>query len=326
MNRLTAADWRRFLREQGFVGSGLAGIIGALVVTVTIVGIATGLVLWIVPENAPVILGIGIPAASVWLIAILGVWIVSMSRGARMQRWAATRGLQYEERYSGSGRIPFRGMPFPGGGKYTLRRLLLGTDLTSARFQALPDPNGTNTFLKPFSFVTIGLPASVPHIVVTNKRSSVLSWAGLAVARGVKLGGSTEFDEVFTLHCPADYQRDALYIFTPDLLAALLDYAPGCELELIDDTAFLYFTTEPKLWRPDVADALLVVTDMLRTKLARQTLRYRDDRAPALSQSVSLGGLRLSAKQSGRAKLVILVAWIPFTVAAGWFLATEVMR
>lgn len=32
-----------------------------------------------------------------------------------------------------------------------------------------------------------------------------------------------DFDRYFTLYCPGDYERDALYVFTPDLLALLID-------------------------------------------------------------------------------------------------------
>ena len=334
--RPTLGDWRWYLRMQGVRGSGLLGMLGGLAVAVVLVTAMTLLVHWALPDTAGTILAIGIPVVALWLLTVTAVWVVSASRGVRLQRWATSRGLLYQDQLSTSGRVPWRGMPFPSSGRFTVRRLIQGPDdFESGRFRALPTESGTSTFLKPFSFVRFPLPVPVPHLVVTNRRSSTLSWAGISISQGRKLGGSTEFDGVFTLHCPPQYERDALYIFTPNVLAALLDYAPGCELELIDDSAYLYFSREPALWKPEVADALLAVTALLRTTLERQTLRYRDDRAagaesPSLATlsrsappTVGLRGLRLRAGTSRRGRLVFALSWIPFVLAAGWFAWTQ---
>jgi hypothetical protein len=282
---------------------------------------------WVMPQTADGILLIALPLAALWLVAILVFWFVSASRGVRLQRWASSRGLAYRERMTGADRGSWRGMPFAGGGRFIVRRLLQrGDEMESGRFQSIPDRegNGNGAFRKPFSFVRFELPVAVPHIVVTNRRSSVLSWAGIAVSRGTALGGSLEFDATFTLHCPPEYERDALYIFTPDVLAAMLDYAPGAELELVDDEAYLYFSKEPPLWNEDVADAMLALVTKLRSKLDRQTHRYEDGRVAETSKaSVALGGLRLGRGISGHGRLVLALSWVPFAVAVGWFALTE---
>ena len=345
--RIGSSDWKRFLRAQGLFGSGLGGLVLGVLVTSLIVGVIAALIVGALPQYREPVLFIGVPVLGLWLLIVLISGLVSLVRGVRMQRWADARGFDYLERYVGTGRSPWRGTPFPANGGYVVRHMLRDGSFTAGRFRSIPRGEGTGnaSAIRPFSFVQFTLPARVPHIFVANRRASVLSWAGLRIAGGTKLGGSTEFDGIFTLHSPKDYERDALYIFTPDLLAALIDYAPGSELELIDNTAFLYLAKEPELWKPEVANALEAVIEKLSTVLERQTHRYRDDRvdqpskfastgtdspssalsglgaaARAAESRVGLGGLRLGQGMSRIAKLVIVFSWVPVAIAVGWFL------
>lgn len=344
------ADWKRFLRAQGFFHSGFGGLVLGIPAVAIVVVVIAIFVAGVLPQYREPIGLIVVPVLALWLLMVLVFGLVSIARGVRLQRWADGNGVDYVERLVGSGRSPWRGTPFPAHGNYVVRRLLRDDGFTAGRFRSIPRGEGTGnaSAIRPFSFVQFALPTRVPHIFVTNRRASVLSWAGIRIAGGTKLGGSTEFDGIFTLHSPKDYERDALYIFTPDLLAALIDYAPDSELELIDNTAFLYLSKEPQLWKPDVADALNSVIDKLSTVLERQTHRYRDERveqpqtstsvaaesslsglaaaARAADTRVGLGGLRLGQGTSRIAKLVLAFSWVPFAIAIGWFLLDQFGR
>jgi len=341
--RISGSDLRRFLGAQGFFRSGFGGLALGIPIAAAVIVFAAVLLTGVFPQFSEPILFIGVPVLNLWLLIILVWGLVSLSRGVRMQRWADAHGLNYVERFAASGRSPWQGTPFPAHGSYVVGRLLRSNEFTAGRFRAIirnrNDASGSASTIRPFSFVQFALPTRVPHIFVTNRRASVLSWAGVRIAGGTKLAGSSEFDGIFTLHCPKDYERDALYIFTPDLLAALIDYAPGSELELIDNTAYLYMSKEPELWKPEVANALDAVIDKLSTVLERQTHRYRDERvdqprtspsnsslsglaaaARAADTRVGLGGLRLGQGMSRVAKLVLVFSWVPFAIAIGWFL------
>ena len=47
-----------------------------------------------------------------------------------------------------------------------------------------------------------------------------------------------DFSEYFTLYCPREYERDALYVFTPDLMALLIDQTSTFDVEIVDDWMF----------------------------------------------------------------------------------------
>ena len=341
--RIGGSDLRRFLGAQGFFRSGFGGLALGIPIAAAVLVVAAVLLTGVFPQYREPILFIGVPVLSVWLLIVLVWGLVSLGRGVHMQRWADAQGIDYIERFAATGRSPWQGTPFPAHGSYVVGRLLRGSTFTAGRFRAVVrsgnNSSGNASAIRPFSFVQFSLPTRVPHIFVTNRRASVLSWAGVRIAGGTKLGGSSEFDGIFTLHCPKDYERDALYIFTPDLLAALIDYAPGSELELIDNTAFLYLSKEPELWKPEVAHALDAVIEKLSTVLERQTHRYRDERvdqpqtsphnsslsgmaaaARAADSRIGLGGLRLGQGMSRIAKLVLVFSWVPFAIAIGWFL------
>ena len=51
-------------------------------------------------------------------------------------------------------------------------------------------------------------------------------------ARRLSIEG--DFDEHFALHSPPVSQRDAVYIFTPDLMALLIDETGDFDVEIVD--------------------------------------------------------------------------------------------
>jgi len=77
------------------------------------------------------------------------------------------------------------------------------------------------------------------------------------------------------LYCPKDYERDALYIFTPDLMALLIDHGNKFDLEIVDDRLYLYlyggfnFTTSTHL------KLIFKALELVGLRMNRQT-RYAD--------------------------------------------------
>ncbi len=82
----------------------------------------------------------------------------------------------------------------------------------------------------------------LPHIVLDPPRATA-SVLGLW-ERGQHLSLEGDFDRYFRLYCPTGYERDALYLFTPDVMARFIDSAATLEVEIVDDWLFLYSSTE----------------------------------------------------------------------------------
>lgn len=130
-------------------------------------------------------------------------------------------------------------------------------------------------------FVELTLPRRVPHMVLIGhghvySAANVLpSTTTLAASQRLRLEGS--FDNHFTLLCPKEYERDALQIFTPDLMERLMQVAKGCDVELTGDKIYIY-TRMLRLDNAKAMDALLGAVEFMADKLLRQTGRYQDER------------------------------------------------
>lgn len=226
-----------------------------------------------------------------WLAAgfaalMVVVAVVGTRAGMRLQRardaWAEaaiSRGFAYRGRIGAPG-LP--GLVFRTGENVVADQVVdaLGTDTpflagsvtaTYASDSSLPRQLAS-------SFIALPLPREVPNLVLTGKGLGVLTFLGVAISGRQRLSLEGDFDGTFTLHVPEGYERDALYLFAPDLMALLVDAAGTCDVEFVDGWMFAYggpgrFTDAAAL------DRILAVVRMLHAKLERQTGRYADERS-----------------------------------------------
>ncbi len=114
--------------------------------------------------------------------------------------------------------------------------------------------------------------------------------------RGQRLSLEGDFDRYFHLSCPAGYERDALYLFTPDVMARFVDNASALEVEIVDDWMFLYSPDELSTLDPTRWAWAFAVVSALIDKLD-QWGRWRDDtlRASAPTALPTLPGAAASA-------------------------------
>jgi hypothetical protein len=128
-----------------------------------------------------------------------------------------------------------------------------------------------------WGYVMIPLPTRLPHIVLDSRSNDSLRHPGLPEAvegdQLVSLEG--DFDRHFTLYCPKGYERDALYLFTPDVMARFIDTAAGLDVEIIEDALLMYspggiVTTDAAEW-----ERLLATVEAVQEKVVRWG-RWRD--------------------------------------------------
>ena len=183
------------------------------------------------------------------------------------------------------------------------------------------------------SFVGIPLSAQVPNIVLLKRGLGMLKLAGVGLGTKQRLSLEGDFDRTFTLYCPEGYERDALEIFTPNLMQRLMETTGGCDVELVDNWMFIY--SLPGRYRS--AEALAAVeqaTALVQQTVQRQTSRYSDERAPRSSGTVSPeqhaanlhgvapGGRRVKTATTRLQKIVTALSWAVFLVAAGYVVLT----
>jgi hypothetical protein len=247
--------------------------------------------------------------------AYLG-WLIwrNVARTVRIDRAARQNGLEYADREP---LARFSGTPLQRPGRQEASDVLRSeagapVDFVAATFAASPGLASRRG-----GVAEIRLDRQVPHIVLENRRARILRRSGDRFRRKQRLSLEGDFDRTFALYCPAGYERDALYIFTPDLMALLLDLAPDCEVELVGDRFVLYSGRPWRLWRPERFARVVSMVDAIGAKAVRQTARYRDENA-GIPDAVAPAARRLRVRPSLGSILSIAFP----VVLAAWGLAT----
>jgi hypothetical protein len=132
-------------------------------------------------------------------------------------------------------------------------------------------------------YAMIRLAHEMPHIRVIARRG-IVRRALTEMSRPdreQRLSLEGDFDRHYALHCPAGSERDALYLFTPDVLAVLIDRVRGLDVEVVGDRLLLtsfddVVTRDPERWR-DVIEAV--------TALAAKVDRWERWRADPLERA-----------------------------------------
>jgi hypothetical protein len=296
----------------GFVGiSVLVPVVGGIVVFL-IDGIAGG--------NPVTIVAL---LFFVFLIALFGFVIARVAiagsgrwgRWLRMDRFARANGFTFSPESPNPG---YPGAIFHVGDtrKATEHfRTAEGRFLDFGNYQ-YSTGSGKNRSTRQWGFMAIELDRKLPHMVLDSKANNGLFGGTNLPATFHKdqiLSLEGDFNEYFTLYCPKQYERDALYVFTPDLMALLIDNAAPFDVEIVDAWMFVYSATPFPAAQPAVYQRLLRIVETVGAKTLTQTDRYQDDRAaaPFAANIVAPEGTRLKRSVSvGAIILIVVVALI----------------
>ena len=115
--------------------------------------------------------------------------------------------------------------------------------------------------------------------------------------RDQRLSLEGDFDQHFSLYCPEGYEQDALYLFTPDIMARFIDHAAALDVEIVDDWLFLYGKREFSGLDPATWAWLFSVVAALLDKFA-QWARWRDERLQA--DAAAAASAALGSADAGR--------------------------
>ena len=299
-----------YARSAAASGSGVSGaqIFGAVFAGVAVVmmlgmfgtggaamlasrlGVASGLI--------PVLLVL--IAVAVVVVAIV-FWLRSRRiRQYRLASFAAANGMTYEPSLSDPA-LP--GMIFSLGSGRVSTDLVRGSSPRFVEFAnyRYTTGSGKDRQTHPWGYIAIHLDVPLPNIVLDAIGNNGLFGSNLPAryAKHQRLSLEGDFDRYFALYCPEGYERDALYLFTPDIMARFMDSAAAFDVEIVDDWLFLYAqrqqvsTLDPATWARMFATVGAVID-----KLA-QWARWRDERlgqAAAQGQELAAGpGTVLSA-------------------------------
>ncbi|MDR6143369.1 putative RDD family membrane protein YckC [Microbacterium foliorum] len=195
----------------------------------------------------------------------------------RLHRFAQANGMSYEGRVTAPA-LP--GMIFSLGGSRMSTDLVRGTTPRFVEFgnYQYTVKRGKSSTTYRWGYVAVKLDVPLPNIVLDAKGNNGFgSNLPASFQKEQRLSLEGDFDEYFTLYCPEGYERDALYLFSPDIMARFIDNAAELDVEIVDDWMFLYTQRRVSTLDPATWAWLFGAVGALITKLD-QWERWRDER------------------------------------------------
>lgn len=250
----------------------------------------------------------GVICAILVLLTIVG-YINAASR-VRIKKFALQNHMQYSSSVSYDGRS---GIIFGQGHAKQFDDLLIATNLEFVELGNFRYTvgSGKNQQTYDYGFVRIKLPRRLPNMVLDSRANNFfggrLSNLQADFSSDQKLSLEGNFDKYFTLYAPEKYKTDALYVFTPDVMQALIDAARSYDCEVIDDDFYIYSDHKFVFTDPAMYEEVRSVARALKPELVQQTDYYADERVGDRSLNiVADDGRRL--KTSAPIWLFIVVA------------------
>jgi hypothetical protein len=176
----------------------------------------------------------------------------------------------------------FPGIIFSSGSQRLLYDRFLTDKFEIGNYRYTVQHGKSSTTYK-YGYIRIALERHVVHMLLDAKSNNTnvfgLSISNLPVTlnKDQTLSLEGNFDDYFTLYAPKEYERDALYIFTPDLMALLIDEAAQFDVEVIDDQLFIY-GKEFQLMQPQTWQRVFEIITTIGKKTFSQTDYYADEK------------------------------------------------
>ncbi len=144
-----------------------------------------------------------------------------------------------------------------------------------------------------WGYISIALERDMPNIVLDAKsNNSVLSRLGASnlpvrLKKDQVLSLEGNFDQYFTLYAPKEYEHDALYVFTPDLMALLIDNVADFDVEVVKDRIYVYSSKQFDLSDKATMERLFHIIDVIGAKMNLRTRLYADEQETVQTLSAS---------------------------------------
>ena len=217
---------------------------------------------------------------------------------AQLPVFARANGLEYR---TISPALPYPGVIFRQGDSRAMSdRLISNTgryfDLGNLEYWVR---SGRSRLAVRWGYLALRLDRNLPNMVLIAKENQGLGGSDLpgTFHPGQVLSLEGDFDKYFTLYCPKEYETDALYVFTPDLMALLIDNVQSFDVEIVDDWMFVVVRKPFPPGSVATLQRLFTIVRLVGAKMVSQTKNYHDDQADA-ANLVAPRGRRLRTNLS----------------------------
>lgn len=152
---------------------------------------------------------------------------------------------------------------------------------------------------KKMGYIRLKLPRAMPNMIV-DARQGQLFRSNLPTVlqknQGLSLEG--DFNNYYQLYVPKEYEPDALYVFTPDVMELLVQSGADYDVEIVNDVLYLYRAEPFDFMNQTEVSETLWLTEGFSNTLYGRTVRYKDTRvAHPERKSVALDGRQLQQRE-----------------------------
>ena len=151
----------------------------------------------------------------------------------------------------------------------------------------------------------------VPNMIVNPSGDGIRLDTHEYVVQKLATEGGNDHLQIFV---SPDYHTDALYIFTPDVLAVMDQFGSKFAYKFYDDELEIYAPAEVLTSGERIREACLLAVNVAR-QVRQQAVRYRDDRATDYARSqnnLAAPGRRMAPKAPLIAGGIVSVAFFLF--------------
>ena len=205
------------------------------------------------------------------------VYSANFNQSLHLWAFAKANGLAFVGKHTSK----YNGMLFDVGSGRLHTSVLRTTSVRPVEFGNYQYTTGSGKSQQThhWGYIAVRLENLLPHIVLDAEGNNGFFGSNLPIHfdKDQSLSLEGDFNRYFRLYCPSGYERDALYLFTPDVMVRFIDNAAELDVEIIDDWVYFYskrnlVTLEPRMWA-----WMYSVIDSFLTKVD-QWERWRDDR------------------------------------------------
>lgn len=319
--QISKADIRAFLDSQGLTKK-------ANIIKIAIIGIGGVIILSMVPAiiaDSSTAIGRIIAAVIVAALVAATVFLIDYGykRSARLWHFARANNFSYTHTLLNP---PYTGMIFQQGhSRFASNIIYVPASESFASFEMgdyqYTTGSGKEKQTHDWFYLSIEMDRQLPHMVLDSRANNVrffgkdlMTNLPESFSKDQVLSLEGDFNTYFTLYAPKEYERDALYVFTPDLMALLMDKSAQFDAEIIDNKLYFYRRYSVDRTNPTMMYQLLTIIHTVGMKMYQQTDYYADERVgDRASNVIAQGGRRLKQRINWVVVIVVIAifaVWI----------------
>lgn len=214
------------------------------------------------------------------------IWIENNKRLAKLYKFAKNNNIVLKISISNHG---LNGVIFNQGSNRNVAEAFKFSNGSEIGNYQYTTGSGKNKTTQEWGYVLVPLVRNLPNMILDAKSNNLmgrLSNLPIALSKNAKLQLEGNFNNYFDLYVPEEYERDALYLFTPDVMAVLVDSGAAYDIEVIDNSLMIYRNLRFNLASEQELKQVFSIVNLIAGEIRDQSHSYKDDRTVSKAQNI----------------------------------------